>query len=77
MVNKTQKFRHHEIVRGLRAVAAAGVRDPTVQVCLPDGTRFVFGNGKPDDAVSTRVVGKGNKSVRSTEDSRPTKRGRR
>jgi hypothetical protein len=64
MANKTQKFRHHEIVRGLRAVAAAGVRDPTVQVCLPDGTRFVFGNGKPDDAVA---VGKVTSPVRSTE----------
>jgi hypothetical protein len=64
MANKTQKFRHHEIVRGLRAVAAAGVSDPTVQVCLPDGTRFVFGNGKPDDAVA---VGKATKPTRSTE----------
>jgi hypothetical protein len=58
MANKTQKFRHHEIVRGLRAAAAAGVRDPTVQVCLPDGTRFVFGSGQLDETAAVGKVAK-------------------
>jgi hypothetical protein len=60
-MNKTQPFRQHHITRGLRAQLAAGVCDPSVQVCLPDGTRFVFGGSKPDAAFAEGGKGPANK----------------
>jgi hypothetical protein len=48
MANQPQEFRHHQIVRAFRAAEAAGVRDPTVRVVLPNGTEFHIGaGGKP------------------------------
>ena len=53
MANPRQ-FRHHDVVRAFRAAEAAGVRDPTMRVRLPNGTLVIGGAGaKPDAAAST------------------------
>jgi hypothetical protein len=54
MPNKTQPFHQHLITRGLRAQAAAGIPNPSVQVHLPDGRKFVFGSDKGDAASGTK-----------------------
>lgn len=72
MANTAQPFRQHQITRAIRAAQAAGVSNPTIEVCLKNGTKIVIGGGKPDEIVA---VGKGAKpAVRPTQDSR---RGRR
>jgi hypothetical protein len=49
MVNKTQPFRQHQITRVLKAAAAAGMSNPTVEVrLLPTGATITVGSGKPD-----------------------------
>jgi len=65
-MNKAQPFRQHQITRALKAAAAAGVPDPSVQVHCPDGTVFTIGS-KSDKAQSV-------KSAKvSSRNSRPTR----
>ena len=48
MSNRPQKFRMHEVRRGLLAAKAAGVDNPRIEIHAADGTRFVIsGTGKP------------------------------
>ena len=42
MVNRPRDFRHHDIVRAIRAARAAGI-DPSVRVRTPDGVEYFFG----------------------------------
>jgi hypothetical protein len=51
MGNQPQPFKTHHIARALRGAAAAGMRNPTVEVRLPTGATIVIGGaGKPDAA---------------------------
>ena len=56
MSNTAQPFRHHHIVRAFKAAEAAGVRNPTVQVSLPNGTTIAIGgdNRGVDRAINPR-----------------------
>ena len=51
MTNQPHQFKHRDIVRAVRAAEAAGMRDPTVRICLPNGTELV-GSGKPDEVAA-------------------------
>ena len=55
VANQPQQFKHHQIVRAFRAAEAAGVRNPSVEVHMPNGTTLVIGGGKP--AASNRPGG--------------------
>ena len=48
MANQPQPFRQHHITRALRAYAAAGRPDATVEVRLPSGATITVGSGKSD-----------------------------
>jgi hypothetical protein len=43
MVNVPHKFKHRDVVRVLRAGAAGGMSNPTLEVHLPSGTKYVLG----------------------------------
>src|SRR5262249_17694223 len=66
MVNRPRDFRHHDIVRAIRAARAAGI-DPSVRVRTPDGVEYFFG-GEVKGAAETRgraaraSVGKGDQN---------------
>jgi hypothetical protein len=49
MANKPQPFRQHHITRALRAYAAAGRPEATVEVRLPSGATITVGS-RPDAA---------------------------
>jgi hypothetical protein len=53
MVNRAQPFKHSHIVRAFRAAEAAGVKNPSVAVHLPNGTTIDI-NGKPDATSGTK-----------------------
>jgi hypothetical protein len=54
-MNKTQPFRQHLAARALRAAAAAGVPNPTVEFHSADGGKIVIGGaGAKPAAVVTR-----------------------
>jgi hypothetical protein len=40
MANTPHQFKHREVVRCLKAASAAGMRDPTVHIKLPNGTEY-------------------------------------
>ena len=62
-MNRPQKFRMHEVRRGLLAAKAAGVDNPTVQVCCPDGTTFVIGSGSKSAAPDRPVQNSSRKTA--------------
>ena len=62
MANTPQPFRQHHITRALKAYAAAGRPDATVEVRLPSGATITVGSGKP--AVPDRPVPSPSKRVR-------------
>lgn len=43
MVNRPRDFRHHDVVRALRAATAAGIANPSFTVRLPGGKEYVVG----------------------------------
>jgi hypothetical protein len=43
MSNKVQKFRQHEVSRAISGAAAAGMKNPSVEVRLPGGASIVLG----------------------------------
>jgi hypothetical protein len=53
MVNRPRDFRHHDVVRGIRAARAAGVENPSVRIRTPTGTEYFFG-GEVKGASETR-----------------------
>ena len=56
MANQPGAFRQHHVTKLLKAAAAAGVPNPSVEVhLLPSGAKLVVGRGK-DTAVPTRPV---------------------
>src|SRR5262245_12377882 len=72
MVGRPRDFRHHDVVRAIRAVRAAGVENPSVRIRTPAGVEYHFGGevkGVPDpgpkvgdpvrDSASLRKGGKG------------------
>jgi len=67
MVGRPRDFRHHDIVRAIRAVRAAGIDSPSVRIRTPTGTEYFFG-GEVKGAPETRgraaraSVGKGNQN---------------
>jgi hypothetical protein len=56
MPNRAQKFRMHEVRRGLLAAKAAGVADPIVRVHCPDGTVFAIGSAGDKPTAPDRPV---------------------
>src|SRR5262249_12371955 len=43
MAGRPREFRHHDVVRALRAAHAAGVANPTVRIRVPSGTEYFVG----------------------------------
>jgi len=61
MAGRPRDFRHHDIVRAIRAARAAGI-DPSVRIRTPAGTEYFFG-GEVKGAPETRGrVGKGSQN---------------
>jgi hypothetical protein len=46
MVNRPRDFRHHDVVRALRAARAAGVENPSVRIRVPSGTEYYVSGGE-------------------------------
>ena len=61
MVNRPRDFRHHDVVRAIRAVRAAGVENPSVRIRTPAGTEYYFGGEVKE------VRGKTSTSVRDPD----------
>src|SRR5262249_59870418 len=64
MVSRPRDFRHSDVVRGIRAVRAAGVENPSVRIRTPTGTEYFFG-GEVKGVPEAR--GKTAKAVRSPD----------
>src|SRR5262245_63158711 len=79
MVNRPRDFRHHDVVRAIRAARAAGI-DPSVRIRTPTGTEYFFGGevtrpqpkkSKQRDVDfaegggSDRMLGRGDRTVTS------------
>jgi|SRR5215831_6107576 len=60
MVNRPRDFRHHDVVRAIRAARAAGI-DPSVRIRTPTGTEYFFG-GEVGASKPKRVPDPGPKS---------------
>jgi hypothetical protein len=58
MVTRTHHFRHADVKRALRAAEAAGVKDPTCTVHLPNGTTMVIGGAGNKVGAATPVKSK-------------------
>ena len=58
MVGRPRDFRHHDIVRAIRAVRAAGIDSPSVRIRTPGGTEYFFG-GEVKGGAKTASVSKG------------------
>src|SRR5262249_13529341 len=43
MANRPQNFRLHDVRRAIRAARSEGIANPSVEVHLPGGTRYVVG----------------------------------
>jgi hypothetical protein len=59
MANRTHQFKHRDVVRAVRAAAAAGISNPrTVEVRLPNGTTIAVSgtDGRPAAAVVRPAV---------------------
>jgi hypothetical protein len=54
MANQPHQFKHRDVVRAFKAAAAAGVRDPQVEIQFRNGTTIVIG---PRDAGAKSDVG--------------------
>ena len=63
MANKAQPFRQHHITRALKAYAAAGRPDATVEVRLPSGATITVGNGGKPPATDRPVQNSSRKTV--------------
>ena len=60
MANKPQPFRQFHITRALKAASAAGMRNPTCTVSLPNGTTIAIGSeGSTSMAQSKRSAQRG------------------
>jgi hypothetical protein len=46
MKSNLRDFRHHDVVRALRAAQAAGVANPSVRIRVPSGTEFYVSGGE-------------------------------
>ena len=46
MVNRPRDFRHHDVVRAIRAAQAAGLANPTVKIRVPSGTEYYVSGGE-------------------------------
>jgi hypothetical protein len=59
MANRAQPFRQHHIARALKAAAAAGAPNPTVEFHTPDGGKIVVSAGGKGFAKggTTRMLG--------------------
>jgi hypothetical protein len=45
VANKSQPFRVHHVARALKGAVAAGIKNPSVSVTLPNGTTIAIGAG--------------------------------
>ena len=60
MVGRPRDFRHHDVVRGLRAARAAGIDSPSLRIRTPAGTEYYFGG-------EVKARGKTSTSVRDPD----------
>jgi hypothetical protein len=65
MVGRPSDFRHHDVVRAIRAIRAAGVENPSVRLRTPGGTEYFFGGEVKADVP--RVRGKATTPVRNPD----------
>jgi hypothetical protein len=58
MANRSQPFRHHHVVRALRAAAAAGAPNPSVEFHSADGGKIIVRAGTTfAQGGTTRMLG--------------------
>jgi hypothetical protein len=59
MANQPHQFKHRDVVRAFKAAAAAGVRDPQVEIQFRNGTTIVIGprdaGAKPDATAISKA----------------------
>jgi hypothetical protein len=55
MANQPHQFKHREVVRCLKAASAAGMRDPTVHIKLPNGTEYSISGATAPTSKSGRT----------------------
>jgi hypothetical protein len=61
MVNRPRDFRHHDVVRAIRAARAAGIESPSLRIRGPSGTEYYVSGGEVKEAPpkkSTPLRGK-------------------
>src|SRR5262249_43659831 len=46
MVNRPRDFRHHDVVRAIRAATAAGIPNPSVRIRGPSGIEYYISGGE-------------------------------
>ena len=63
MVNRPRDFRHHDVVRAIRAARAAGVENPSVRIRGPSGNEYYVSGGEVEAPVP-KVRGKTAAAVR-------------
>jgi len=55
MANRVHQFKHRDVVRAVRAAAAAGISNPkTVEIRLPNGTTIAVGG--TDNRPATAAI---------------------
>jgi len=67
MVNRPLDFRHHDVVRAIKAVRAAGVENPSVRIRTPAGIEYHFSGGEVKGQGVPKVRGKTATSVRDPD----------
>src|SRR5262249_12571821 len=66
MAGRPLDFRHHDVVRALKAVRAAGIDSPSLRIRTPGGTEYHFG-GEVKGRGVPKVRGKTSTSVRDPD----------
>jgi hypothetical protein len=56
MAGRPREFRHHDVVRGIRAARAAGIENPSLRIKAPSGTEYYFSGGAVAPKKHTTAV---------------------
>jgi len=82
MVNRPRDFRHHDVVRAIRAARAAGIASPSVRIRTPGGTEYYVSGGEVVAPVkkskqssaefaeggSAKMAGRGDRTITAPSD---------
>ena len=82
MVNRPRDFRHHDIVRAIRAARAAGIDSPSLRIRGPSGTEYYVSGGEVvvpakkskqlsvefAEGGSTKMAGRGDRTITAPSD---------